>query len=121
MFNTVLIANRGEIALRIQRACRDLGLARSPPIPKPTVTRRTSERRHRHLHRPGARRAELSRPVGDPARAEATGAEPIHPGYGFLSENADFAEAVDAAGRTFIGPRADASARWATRLPPNAR
>ena len=93
MFDTVLIANRGEIALRIQRACRASACARSPPI-------READRDAPHV-----RNADVAVCIGPaPAArsyldqaaillaAEATGAEAIHPGYGFLSENADFAE-----------------------------
>jgi acetyl-CoA carboxylase, biotin carboxylase subunit len=107
MFETVLIANRGEIALRIQRACRLLGLR--------TVAAHAEADRDA----PHVRGADLAICIGPaPAArsyldgaaillaAEATGAEAIHPGYGFLSENADFAEGVAAAGLAFIGPSA---------------
>jgi acetyl-CoA carboxylase, biotin carboxylase subunit len=107
MFNTVLIANRGEIALRIQRACRTLGLR--------TVAAHSGADRHA-IH---VRNADIAVCIGPASAArsyldaaaillaaEATGAEAIHPGYGFLSENADFAERVAEAGLTFIGPSA---------------
>src|SRR4051812_9152036 len=107
MFDTVLIANRGEIALRIQRACRTLGLR--------TVAAYAQVDRDA----PHVRHADVAVCIGPPAAsksyldgdaiilaAQATGAGAIHPGYGFLSENADFAERVAEAGLVFIGPHA---------------
>ncbi len=108
MFNKVLIANRGEIALRIQRACRELGI--------PTVAvHSTADAEAMHV-----RLADESVCIGPPAARDSylnvpailsaaaiTGADAIHPGYGFLSENAAFADMVDAHGLTFIGPTAD--------------
>jgi acetyl-CoA carboxylase, biotin carboxylase subunit len=107
MFNTVLIANRGEIALRIQRACRTLGL-------RTVAAHSEADRDAIHV-----RNADIAVCIGPASAArsyldaaaillaaEATGAEAIHPGYGFLSENADFAERVAEAGLTFIGPSA---------------
>jgi len=105
MFHKILIANRGEIALRIQRACRELGI--------PTVAvHSTADAEAMHV-----RLADESVCIGPPAARESylnipsilsaaaiTGADAIHPGYGFLSENADFAEMVEAHGLTFIGP-----------------
>ena len=109
MFDTVLIANRGEIALRILRACRSLGL-------KTVAIHSEADRDLRHVQL-----ADKSLCIGPaPAResylniasillaAKATGAGAIHPGYGFLSENAGFAEAVEKAGLVFIGPPAEA-------------
>ncbi len=107
MFNKILIANRGEIALRIQRACRELGI--------PTVAvHSTADAEAMHV-----RLADESVCVGPPAARDSylnmpailsaaaiTGADAIHPGYGFLSENAAFAEMVEAHGLTFIGPSA---------------
>ncbi len=107
MFNKILIANRGEIALRIQRACRELGI--------PTVAvHSTADAEAMHV-----RLADESVCVGPPAARDSylnmpailsaaaiTGADAIHPGYGFLSENAGFAEMVEAHGLTFIGPSA---------------
>ncbi|SEC33721.1 biotin carboxylase /acetyl-CoA carboxylase carboxyltransferase subunit alpha [Rhizobiales bacterium GAS188] len=107
MFSSVLIANRGEIALRIQRACRSLGL-------RTIVVHSEADRDAAYVGR-----ADLAVCIGPAAAAEsyldqaaillaaeATGAEAIHPGYGFLSENASFAERVVEAGLTFIGPDA---------------
>jgi len=106
MFDKVLIANRGEIALRIQRACRELGV-------KTVVVH--SEADHDAMY---VRLADESVCIGPaPAResylsmpaiisaAEVTDAEAIHPGYGFLAENADFAERVEKSGFVFIGPK----------------
>ncbi len=105
MFQKILIANRGEIALRIQRACRELG------IPSVAV-HSTADAEAMHV-----RLADESVCIGPPAAkdsylnipnilsaASITGADAIHPGYGFLSENAGFAEKVEAHGMTFIGP-----------------
>jgi len=105
MFSKVLIANRGEIALRIQRACRELGL-------KTVAVYSEADADARHV-----RLADQALCIGPAApgqsylngaailfAAHVSGAEAVHPGYGFLSENADFAEQVEAAGMTFIGP-----------------
>ncbi len=106
MLNKVLIANRGEIALRILRACRELGI-------KTVAVHSTVDRDLKHV-----RLADESVCIGPPksadsylnipaliAAAEVTDAVAIHPGYGFLSENADFAERVEQSGFIFIGPR----------------
>jgi acetyl-CoA carboxylase biotin carboxylase subunit len=105
VFGKILIANRGEIALRIQRACRELGI--------PTVAvHSTADSTAMHVRLadesvcigpPGARDSYLHIPAILSAAA-VTGADAIHPGYGFLSENARFAEMVEAHGITFIGP-----------------
>ncbi len=105
LFHKILIANRGEIALRIQRACRELGI--------PTVAvHSTADATAMHVRladesvcidSPSARESYLNIPAILSAAA-ITGADAIHPGYGFLSENARFAEMVEAHGLTFIGP-----------------
>jgi acetyl-CoA carboxylase biotin carboxylase subunit len=105
LFQKILIANRGEIALRIQRACRELGI--------PTVAvHSTADATAMHVRLadesvcigpPPARESYLNIPAILSAAA-ITGADAIHPGYGFLSENARFAEMVEAHGITFIGP-----------------
>ena len=105
MFTKVLVANRGEIALRIVRALRDLDI-------KSVAVYSDVDRLSTHV-----RYADEARPIGPAdarlsylnaeriiAEAKAAGADAIHPGYGFLAENADFAEACVAAGLTFIGP-----------------
>src|ERR1700749_3802380 len=105
MFQKILIANRGEIALRIQRACRELG------IPSVAV-HSTADADAMHV-----RLADESVCIGPPpakdsylnvpailSAALVTGADAIHPGYGFLAENPRFAEMVEAHGLPFIGP-----------------
>jgi len=105
MFEKILIANRGEIALRINRACKEMGIAT-------VAVHSTADADAMHV-----RLADESVCIGPPASAqsylnmpaiiaacEITGAEAIHPGYGFLSENAKFAEIVKEHGITFIGP-----------------
>ena len=108
MFEKVLIANRGEIALRIHRACKEMGIAT-------VAVHSTADADAMHV-----RLADESVCIGPPpaaqsylhipaliAACEITGAQAVHPGYGFLSENARFAEIVEAHGLTFIGPRPD--------------
>ena len=106
MFDKIVIANRGEIALRILRACRELGI-------KTVAVHSTADRDLKHV-----RLADESVCIGGASStesylnvpalisaAEVTDAVAIHPGYGFLSENADFAERVEESGFVFIGPR----------------
>ncbi|MBS7702801.1 acetyl-CoA carboxylase biotin carboxylase subunit [Chelatococcus asaccharovorans] len=108
MFDTILIANRGEIALRIQRACRALGL-------KTVVIHSEADRDARYVQLADQALCIGPAPAGRTylnsaailLAAEVSGAGAIHPGYGFLSENAAFADKVAAAGLTFIGPPAD--------------
>jgi acetyl-CoA carboxylase, biotin carboxylase subunit len=108
MFEKVLIANRGEIALRIHRACKEMGIST-------VAVHSTADAEAMHV-----RLADESVCIGPPpaaksylhipsiiAAAEITGAQAIHPGYGFLSENAKFAEIVTQHGMTFIGPTAE--------------
>ncbi|HEY2708038.1 MAG TPA: biotin carboxylase N-terminal domain-containing protein, partial [Caulobacteraceae bacterium] len=108
MFDKILIANRGEIALRVHRACKEMGIA--------TVAVH-SEADASAMH---VRLADESVCIGPApasksylnipqiiAACEITGAQAVHPGYGFLSENARFAEIVEAHGYTFIGPKPD--------------
>lgn len=108
MFEKILIANRGEIALRIQRACREMGIAT-------VAVHSTADADAMHV-----RLADESVCIGPPSATlsylnvpalitacEMTGAQAIHPGYGFLSENASFAQIVTEHGLTFIGPTAE--------------
>jgi acetyl-CoA carboxylase, biotin carboxylase subunit len=108
MFEKILIANRGEIALRVQRACRELGI-------KTVAVHSEADAEAKYV-----KLADESVCIGPAASnlsylnipavisaAEVTDAQAIHPGYGFLSENADFAERVEQSGFVFIGPRAE--------------
>lgn len=107
MFDTVLIANRGEIALRIQRACRGLGL-------RTVAVHSEADRDASYVAQadqalcigPAAPGQSYLNQAAILFAAELSGAQAIHPGYGFLSENAGFAERVEQAGLTFIGPSA---------------
>ena len=99
----LLVANRGEIALRIFRACRELGIA--------TVAVVAPDDRGSLHARSAGESAEIRSYLDSEEHiraAKETGADAIHPGYGFLAENPDFAEAVDAAGLAFVGPSAEA-------------
>ena len=108
MFEKILIANRGEIALRIQRACRELGIktvaVHSEADAEPSTCELADE--SVCIGPPPSAQSYLNIPAIISA-AEVTDAEAIHPGYGFLSENADFAERVEKSGFVFIGPRPD--------------
>ena len=117
MFEKVLIANRGEVALRIHRACKEMGI-------KTVAVHSEADANAMHV-----RLADESVCIG-PARstesylnksaiisaAVITGADAIHPGFGFLSENADFAEMVETHGITFIGPRADVMRKMGDKI-----
>jgi 3-methylcrotonyl-CoA carboxylase alpha subunit len=107
MFHTVLIANRGVIACRVIRTCRALGI-RTVAVYSDADADAQHVRQADEAHRIGGPRPQESYLRGDAILevARATGAQAIHPGYGFLSENADFADAVEAAGIAFIGPSA---------------
>ena len=120
MFDKVLIANRGEIALRVWRACKTLGL-------QTVAAHSDADRELRHVQL-----CDTSISIGPaPApksyllqeklllAAKLTGAQAIHPGYGFLSESSSFAKAVEEAGLTFIGPSSDAISRMGTRFVPS--
>lgn len=117
MFEKILIANRGEIALRIQRACRELGI-------KTVVVYSEADREAKYV-----KLADEAVCIGPPpsmksylnvpaliAAAEVTHSQAIHPGYGFLSENADFAERVEQSGFVFIGPRPETIRRMGDKV-----
>ncbi len=108
MFQKILIANRGEIALRVIRACREMGI-------QSVAVHSTADADAMHV-----RMADEAICIGPPpgtesylnmaaiiAACEVTGAQAIHPGYGFLSENANFVQIVEDHGLTFIGPTAE--------------
>jgi len=105
MFKKILVANRGEIALRIQRACRELGI-------KAVMVYSEADREAKYVKLaeeavcigPAASNLSYLNMPAIISAAEVTDAEAIHPGYGFLSENADFAERVEKSGFQFIGP-----------------
>jgi 3-methylcrotonyl-CoA carboxylase alpha subunit len=116
MFKTILIANRGEIACRVIRTCRRLGI-------RTIAVYSEADAKAQHV-----RQADEAWPIGGPRPADsylrgdaiievarAAGAEAIHPGYGFLSENPDFADAVVAAGMRFIGPSGDSMRKMGSK------
>ncbi|HMC54599.1 MAG TPA: biotin carboxylase N-terminal domain-containing protein, partial [Gemmatimonadaceae bacterium] len=111
MFDKILIANRGEIALRVIRACRELGV-RSVAVHSDADARAPHVRAGDEAIHIGASPSAESYLVGERiiAAAKRTGAQAIHPGYGFLSEREWFARAVRDAGLVFIGPPAEAIA-----------
>ena len=116
MFKRILIANRGEIACRVIRTCRRLGI-------ETVVVYSEADATAQHV-----RQADVAYPIGGPRPADSylrgdaiievalrSGAEAIHPGYGFLSENPDFADAVVRAGLVFIGPSGDSMRRMGSK------
>ncbi|MEV6982150.1 biotin carboxylase N-terminal domain-containing protein [Sphaerisporangium sp. NPDC051017] len=117
MFTTVLIANRGEIALRVLRTCREMGV-------RTVVAHSTVDRDSPAVHQadesvqigPPSPRHSYLNPAAIIAAAQQTGADAIHPGYGFLSESPEFAEICHAHGITLIGPPAGVIARLGDKV-----
>lgn len=111
-FQKIVIANRGEIALRIIRACRGLGI-------RTVAVYSTADKDAPHVHEadeaycigPAPSTKSYINSLALLTVAKKTGADAIHPGYGFLSENADFADACEAAGIVYIGPSGEAIRR----------
>jgi len=116
MFTRILIANRGEIACRVIRTCRRLGI-------QTVAVYSEADAGAQHV-----RQADFAFPIGGPRPADSylrgdaiievakkSGAQAVHPGYGFLSENADFAEACETAGISFIGPSADSMRKMGSK------
>jgi acetyl-CoA carboxylase biotin carboxylase subunit len=117
VFKKVLIANRGEIALRVMRACRELGI-------KTVAVHSEADARALHVRfadeavcigRHRRRRATCNIPQII-AAAEITGADAVHPGYGFSRENAEFAEICGKCGLSFIGPTPEAMRAWGDKV-----
>ena len=122
MFNKILIANRGEIACRVIRTCRALGI-------RTVAVYSEADADAQHV-----RQADEAYCIGGPRPADSylrgdaiievarkAGAQAIHPGYGFLSENADFADASESAGIVFIGPKAASMRRMGSKAGTPAR
>src|SRR5690242_2346769 len=117
MFKKVLIANRGEIAIRVIRACRELGI--------PTVAVHSDvDAGALHVRfadesiciGPGAASQSYLHIPAIISAAEISGADAIHPGYGFLSENSSFAQVCERCGLSFIGPRSEAMQAWGDKV-----
>ena len=104
MFNKVVVANRGAVAARVLRALDPMGIHRSPCIPKPTTARRICDGERNLRDRRLARPRKLSQPGTPARRVRGAGVDGLHPGYGFLSENAQFAERVQAGAHEFHRP-----------------
>jgi hypothetical protein len=121
MFSKILIANRGEIACRVIKTARKMGIAT-------VAVYSEADRDARHveladeavLHRAGAQPRELPRGRQDHRRLQEHGRQAVHPGYGFLSENEDFAAASRKRASSSSAPSTTASPRWATRSPPRS-
>src|SRR5579872_2888786 len=117
MFKKILIANRGEIALRVLRACRELGI-------KTVAVHSEVDARALHVRfadeavciGPAAASKSYMNVPAITSAAEITAADAIHPGYGFLSENAEFARICAKCGITFIGPSPEAMRAWGDKV-----
>ena len=119
LIKRIFVANRGEIAVRIIRAAKELGIATVQAVSaadRDMLAARLADQVV-EIGPAHARKSYLDMDAVLRGAIES-GADAVHPGYGFLSENAAFAEKVEAAGLVFIGPKATRSAPWATRPPP---
>ena len=116
MFKKVLIANRGEIAVRVIRACKEWGIGtvavHSDVDAESMHVRLADESVCIGSHQPQSSYLNISAIM---SAVDLTGAEAVHPGYGFLSENAKFSEIVNKHGIKFIGPSAEIISKWETR------
>ena len=117
MFKKVLIANRGEIAVRVIRACKEWGIktvaVHSDVDAESMHVRLADESVCIGSHQPQNSYLNISSIM---SAVDLTGAEAIHPGYGFLSENAKFSDIVNKHGIKFIGPSADIISKWEIKL-----
>ena len=117
MFDKILIANRGEIAVRIARTCRRLGVKTVAVCSDVDVRAKHVEACDESVRLPGVASSETYLNSGVIlAAARSTGAQAIHPGYGFLAEEAAFAEAVTEAGLVWIGPPAEAMRKVGNKI-----
>ena len=121
MFDKILIANRGEIACRVIKTARRLGIKTVAVFSDADASALHVRMADEAVHIGGSASADSYLRIDRIIEAcKDTGAQAVHPGYGFLSENSEFCQALDAAGITFIGPGVKAlSKAWGTKSPPS--